>query len=366
MTPTLPFYLPTAASLCPPPLGIAAFNHYGATIPPASRPSNARHAQPAARSAESVPAHPHAQSRRSSGDERNMQHFDRSTGTKNGKTTAEAYNPPTQPPNNNSGNNNTNSGNASAAATQNSGPHRIMSRYNREGNRLYSTKQRNHVNDQDYEDSGTTMFNKLLSSAVYHGNGSATVSGNTPKTLAPPLLKVIDLDDRDTSSEKWIQRVDRQESCELDHRQQQADLQTAPLLKNAEVISTVIKRWQPHREIIYVDREECNGLDEFSFRNGEQTQQRSRVTNSESLSSGDDSEAPDSPCQLSCNGLGQSTYYSNKLSCRDGHYNSTLTSKRDSSAVVNHKILQYNKSLRKKSSSSLLRCSNHHHSVVPY
>ena len=348
MNPTLPFCLPTAAALCPPPLlGVAGFNHYGATNPSTQSSSSTATSSQFTRNAESLQAHTNVRSGRSSGDESNMQHtseFAFNTGSKNGNPSAEAYN---------TGNNNTSSREASAEVSQHSSLHTIMAGYNSEVTRI---QQRNGNDHHGCDDSCTEskITTNKSGPRVFHRygrNGVIRVSENSPKhllTVAPPLLKVVDLEDSDQSSQKLIETIDQRELHE--HNQQwQASLQAVPALKNPKVISTVIKHFKPQPKAIYMDIEGCNRFENFRCsRNGEQ---RSRISNS--LSSGD--EAPDSP-HRKCSVSEQSMYCCNKLNgwnclC---YSSQVVTSKRECLPAVSHKNLQY-RSLRKKKSGGFLR-----------
>ena len=220
----------------------------------------------------------------------------------------------------------------------------------------------------------------------YNRNGIVSVEKNASKkhllSAAPPLLKVIDLEaGYDTSpGEKWSE--DRQQFvCERDqcqHEYHQCTLPPPPALRNAEVISTVIKHMQPRGEIMsssivtagvgYSDREKdfecCNGVEGSRCRvGGGGGEQRCRMSNS--LSSSD--EGPDSPLsQQNFNASGQSTTYCyNKVIGRDGVY-LQVASKHSSSpgAGVSHKNSQYRSLRKKKNTFHRPNHHHHHHNIV--
>lgn len=353
MNPTLPFCLPTAA-LCPPPLlGVTGFNRYGATNPSSQSTPTATSCLQFARSAESMQARTNnIRSRRSSRDETDMQHtseFALNTGSKNGNPSAEAYNPCTHSPNNNSGNNNKSSREASAEGTQHSSLHTIMAGYNSECTRI---QQRNSDDHHGCDDSCAGSTTDKSSPKLFHRhnrNGVIRVPENTPNhllTAAPPLLKVVDLEDSNRSSRKLIERIDQRELHE--HvQQQQTSLHAVPALKNAEVISTVIKHLKPQPKAIYIDKESHNRF--RCCRNGEQ-----RLRMSNSLSSGD--EAPDSP-HKTCTSSEQSTHCCNKLNGWDClcYSSPAVATRRECLPAVSHKNLQYNRILRKKKFGGFVR-----------
>ena len=254
-----------------------------------------------------------------------------------------------------------------------------------EGYRLKATKRQRssdgNVDDDDsYSNSRTTATEKRprVIDRYSRNHGIISVEKNPSKkyllSTAPPLLKMIDSDtDYDMTGERWSE--DRQQFVRERDRDQYQHLSTLPpppALRNAEVISTVIKHMQPRGEIVsssmvtglgYGDHEknlECrNGLEDFRCRGGGGGEQRSRMSNS--LSSSD--EGPDSPLsQQKFNGSEQSTYSCNKMLGRDGIYVRKHSSLSDG---VSYKNSQY-KSLRKKKN-NLHRPNNNnysHHTIM--
>ena len=383
MTPTFPLsfgYLPTA--LRPPTaIGIAGFGHYSAT--PVSQ-SNIRHIHFASTESPTT-IHTNGRSRRSSGGERNEQTTDESanhhssTGSKNGGVSAETYSPHTQSPSKvtssasvrdqisaESRHISESSGNSPCTVLES------RSRDSEEYSRLRAEKRRrshDHDDDDDSYSYSRTSKKRSKVSDRYNRNGVISVE-NTSKHLlpaAPPLLKMIDVEaDSDTLGEKWSKEL--QQSCGRDQQQHhQCTLPPPPALKNAEVISTVIKHMQPQREIVssssgtgvgYTEKEDCSGLEIYKCRGG--GEQRYRMSNS--LSSSD--EGPDSP-QQRFNSLGQSTFCYNKLIGRDSLYlqvaskNSCAPS---AGVAFGHRNSQY-KTFRKKKS-NLLRPNHTHQSII--
>ena len=410
MTPTFPFslsYLP--AALRPPSgaIGVAGFGHYSAAATPASSQLNTRHVQ-LLTSTESRAVHTSTgRSRRSSGgSDRHIQtmddsehHHRSSTGSKNGVVSAETYSPRAHVHSPSKATCGASVREVSAESryvaessddsirrvTESSGSDEYV--YSVRATKRQRSNDGNDDNDDEEEDrysiSRTTTEKRPKVFDRYNRNGIVSVEKNASKkhllSAAPPLLKVIDLeaDGADTlPGEKWSEDQQRFSVCERDqhqheYRYHQCTLPPPPALRNAEVISTVIKHIQPRGEIMsssivtaevgYSDREKdfecCSGLEDSRCRGGG-GEQRCRMSNS--LSSSD--EGPDSPLsQAKFDGSGESTTYCyNKVIGRDGVY-LQVASKHSSSPStgVSHKNSQY-RSLRKKKN-AFHRPNHHHH-----
>lgn len=417
MTPTFPLpfgYLPTSLHPSPPigtnlvaPAGLGAqFSCTGAQ--PAHESSSVRHLQ-FARSADSLQMHLNTVSRQTSvGSEKNSQRTltrnrhdsvsdDQTIGSKNERVSAEAKDYHSHSPYSDSGNHRSGTSRKASADI-----HKVLL----EENLRSKSVRRDHdasrfipgAKHNDRDDCGCVVEDDGFSNAkipeeraqrVYHRysrNSVISVSRNASKSLfptAPPLLKVIDVeeheDDNDThrNSETWGKDQDqsRGELYELHvgrkHLQRGSDhLAAVPRLRrNPDVISTPIKRLQPQREtIVYQQDHDHEDKDEDCYRNRDEHDylyrkgdQRWRVSNS--LSSSD--EGPDSPQQMFSSGSGQLPYsYSNKLSLREGHYNSSQAApaaggRRESVVgTALHKNLHY-KNIRSMKSNGLQRHGNH-------
>jgi hypothetical protein len=226
----------------------------------------------------------------------------------------------------------------------------------------------------------------------YNRNGVVSVEKNVSKkhllSAAPPLLKMIDSSaetDRTSDTEKWSEDREqfvRERAADRNRYHHQCTLPPPPALRNAEVISTVIKHMQPRRKIVnssivtgvgYGDHERefelCNGVEESTrYRGGGGGGGEQRYRMSNSLSSSD--ECPDSPLsQQNCTNRSpeQSTCSCSKKIGRDGVYvqvASHCLHSSSSAEVCSHRNSQH-RSIRKKKTGYLHR-PNHggYHSIV--
>ena len=431
MAPTFPFYLPTA--LRPPTVpaatGLGGAAHYSpagtAASASASQPGSTRHVQLLASAGPpSSSDHSRSMARRSSDDdgggdrnvrstdadsERHRRKSSTGTGSKNGVVSAETYipsGPHTQSPSSKA------VGNASSVREVSAESRRVAGSLDDNGvcvitvvdsresdeYRLRPAKRSRNNNsnidddDDSYLRSGPTMEKRQRLFNRYNRNGVVSVEKNVSKkhllSAAPPLLKMIDSTETDhgTSDEKWSEdrqqfvherRADRNKY----HHHHQCTLPPPPALRNAEVISTVIKHIQPRRETVsssmvtgvgYGDHEKefelCNGVEEPRYRGGGGGggEQRYRVSNS--LSSSD--ECPDSPLSqqnFTNRSAEQSMCSCNKKIGRDGVYVQVASHCKHSSSSteVGHRGNSQHRSSRKKKSNSYLHRPNHgYHSIA--
>ena len=431
MAPTFPFYLPTA--LRPPTVTAAAglgtaYYSPAATASAASQPGSFRHVQLLASAGSPsvlTSSSDHSMARRSSGyggggGDRNVQSTDTDSerhqrrssagpGSKNGIVSAETYSPIASGPHTQSLSSKA-VGTAASVREVSAESRRVAGSLdddgicvitvvdNRESEeyRLRTTK-RSRNNDSNIDDdddsylrSGPTMEKRQRLFNRYNRNGVVSVEKNVSKkhllSAAPPLLKMIDSTETDhgTSDEKWSEEQQQfvRERCADRNRyhHHQCTLPPPPALRNAEVISTVIKHMQPRREIVSSsmvtgvgcgDHEKefelCNGVEESRYRGGGGGgEQRCRVSNS--LSSSD--ECPDSPLsqQNFTKRSEQSMCSCNKKIGRDGVYvqvASHCKHSSSSSAEVSHRNSQHRSSRKKKSNNSYLHRPNHgYHSIA--
>ena len=281
------------------------FGHYGASVSTSQQPGNTRYVQllASAESPGTVHTTSRGHSRRSSGENRNVQTSDdseshhiitshsSSTGSKNGVVSAETCTPHTTRSLHSKAINSASVREVSAesryyvpgSSDDSSGVCRVTaidSRESEEEYRLRTAKRSrnndsNIDNDDDDNDSYLRSRTTTTTSAEkrqkvfnrYNRNGVVSGEKNVSKkhllSAAPPLLKMIDLetaesdqscDNNDTSrDEKWNE--DRQQfvrECAGRRRYQhhQCTLPPPPALRNTEVISTVIKHMQPQREVV--------------------------------------------------------------------------------------------------------------------